>query len=487
MAVSALRRALRTRVRVTVLAVASLVGGQIATGGPAPAAVAHNAVYVPCPCSVFPESSAPATDDSGDPYGVVLGVKVIPSVAGRIEGVRFYKSSANTGTHTGSLWNSDGALLATGTFTGETPTGWQTLMFADPVPVKSGTTYVASYYAPNGHYAYDTGYFINDLAGQAPITAPADTPDGGGNGVFTYRDASAFPRDSYNDANYWVDVLFDDGDVPTGPPTLTGAAPGSGATGVSATTTVTATFSAPMDAASMHFTVTDAAGKQVPGAVGHNGAGTAATFTPATQLPSGTAFTASVQASDAWGNAMSGPDSWSFTTGTAPPPYTCPCSLFGSSAAPAAVGSTDPNSVELGVRFTPAVNGSVTGIRFYKGASNTGVHTGTLWNTSTGTTLATGTFTGETASGWQTLTFAKPVAVTAGATYVASYHAPVGKYLYTTGYFSYPHQNYPLTAPGGTGNQGNGTYGYGDSTTYPGSASNGTNYWVDVVFSSPAG
>ncbi|MFL6114706.1 MAG: DUF4082 domain-containing protein [Catenulispora sp.] len=486
MAVPTLRRALRTRVGVAVLTIAVAVGGQIAAGGAARATAVHTAALGPCPCSIFPADAAPITADSGDPYGVVLGLKVRPSVNGWIDGVRFYKSAANTGTHTGALWNSDGTPLATGTFTAETATGWQTLMFADPVPVKSGTTYVASYYAPNGHYAFDAGYFINDPAGQAPIIAPAQSPESGGNGVYTYRSASAFPKDSYNDANYWVDVVFDDSDVPTAAPTVTDTTPDSGATGVSATTAVTATFSAPMDAAGLRFTVTDAAGKQVPGAVSHNGAGTAATFTPTTQLPPGTVFTASVQASDGWGTAMSGPETWAFTTATAPPPYTCPCSLFGSGA-PAATDSTDPNSVELGIRFTPAVNGSVTGIRFYKNASNSGVHTGTLWNGSTGALLATGTFTGETASGWQTLTFATPVAVTAGVGYVASYHAPVGKYAYTTGYFSYPHQNYPLTAPVGTGSQRNGAYGYADSTAYPGSASSGTNYWVDVVFTTSAG
>lgn len=72
--------------------------------------------------------------------------------------------------------------------------------------------------------------------------------------------------------------------------------------------------------------------------------------------------------------------------------------------------------------------------------------------------------------------------VTAGTTYVASYHAPTGKYSYTTGYFTYPRQNFPLIAPANTDNQGNGTYGYGSSTTFPGSGSGGTNYWVDVVF-----
>ena len=40
--------------------------------------------------------------------------------------------------------------------------------------------------------------------------------------------------------------------------------------------------------------------------------------------------------------------------------------------------------------------------------------------------LATVTFTGETATGWQQATFPGPVAVTANTTYVASYFAPLG-------------------------------------------------------------
>jgi hypothetical protein len=406
---------------------------------------------------------------------------VSPSVAGRIYGVRFYKSSANTGTHTGSLWTADGTLLATGTFNGETASGWQTLMFATPVPVKPGVTYIASYYAPNGHYSYDGGYFAAGSAGQAPITAPANGTSGG-NGVYSYGGASAFPDSTYNATNYWVDVVFDSAGIPTTSPTVTGTTPNTGSTGVDATTAVSATFSAPLDPASVRFSVTDAAGGQVPGTVGRGADAATATFIPGTQLPAGTVFTASVQASDAWGNAMSAPFTWTFTTGTTPPAYQCPCSLFGSATPSGVVNSGDPNSVEVGVRFTPAVNGYVTGIRFYKGGPTTGVHTGTLWNDNTGTTAETGTFTNETASGWQTMTFDRPWPVTAGSTYYASYHAPNGQYSYTPGYFSYPHLSYPLAAPATTRTQGNGLYGYGNGTTGMFSSGNGVNYWVDVVF-----
>ena len=60
-------------------------------------------------------------------------------------------------------------------------------------------------------------------------------------------------------------------------------------------------------------------------------------------------------------------------------------------------------------------------MRFYKGPQNTGTHVADLW-TATGTLLATATFTNETASGWQQVNFSSPVAITAGTTYVASYH-----------------------------------------------------------------
>ena len=74
------------------------------------------------------------------------------------------------------------------------------------------------------------------------------------------------------------------------------------------------------------------------------------------------------------------------------------------------------------MRFTSSSAGTITGIKYYKGANDTGTHTGSLWS-STGTLLATATFTNETASGWQTVTFSNPVSITAGTTYVASYHS----------------------------------------------------------------
>ncbi len=94
-------------------------------------------------------------------------------------------------------------------------------------------------------------------------------------------------------------------------------------------------------------------------------------------------------------------------------------------ATPEIIDAGDHSSTEVGVKFSSEVNGSVTGIRFYKAAANTGTHIGSLWS-STGTLLASATFTNETASGWQQVTFSEPVAITAGTTYVAGYWLPTG-------------------------------------------------------------
>ncbi len=158
--------------------------------------------------SIF-ELSSPATVDAGDASSVVIGVKFTSDVAGSVTGIRFYKASANTGTHVGALWSASGTLLAQGTFSGELASGWQGVTFASPVPITANTTYVASYLAPNGHYSLNGGAFASPVD-NAPLHALSDLASP--NGVFVYGSQLAFPSSSFNAGNYWVDVLF----APTG-------------------------------------------------------------------------------------------------------------------------------------------------------------------------------------------------------------------------------------------------------------------------------
>jgi Domain of unknown function (DUF4082)/Bacterial Ig domain/Purple acid Phosphatase, N-terminal domain len=160
----------------------------------------------------------------------------------------------------------------------------------------------------------------------------------------------------------------------------------------------------------------------------------------------------------------------------------CPCTIWPASAVPGTVDSQDPSAVEVGLRFRADVNGAITGIRFYKSASNTGPHKVNLW-TNSGTLLATATSTGETASGWQQVNFSTAVAIVANTTYVASYYAANGGYSTDNNYFATAgYDRPPLHALRDGLDGSNGVYQYGSTSSFPNLSYVSTNYWVDVVF-----
>ncbi|MGH8081247.1 MAG: DUF4082 domain-containing protein [Lysobacter sp.] len=157
-------------------------------------------------------------------------------------------------------------------------------------------------------------------------------------------------------------------------------------------------------------------------------------------------------------------------------------SLWNDSALPTLVDSTDPEGVELGLRFRSTQPGWIKGVRFYKAATNTGVHVGNLWSAD-GNLLARANFANETASGWQRVAFAAPVRIAADTTYIVSYHAPNGHYSADLDYFAAAdYANGPLRALRDNSDGGNGNYRYGAQTGFPNSTWRSANYWVDVEF-----
>jgi hypothetical protein len=160
-----------------------------------------------CPCSIWTTSATPQVASATDSASVELGVRFRSDTAGYITGIRFYKGAANGGTHVGSLWSAQGALLARVTFSGESPTGWQSATFASPVAITANVTYIVSYLAPQGGYSADRDYFATSGAGGRPLRALATGVDGP-NGIYVYAAASTFPTNSYQNSNYWVDAIF---------------------------------------------------------------------------------------------------------------------------------------------------------------------------------------------------------------------------------------------------------------------------------------
>jgi hypothetical protein len=435
-----------------------------------------------CPCSVWPDLTPPGVSDAADASATQLGVKFQAASSGTVSGIRFYKEPDNTGTHIGSLWTSTGTLLATGTFSGESAEGWQELDFGTPVAVAAGTTYVASYYTADGHYAVTAGG-LSAAVTSGPLTVPAS------GGVYSYGTASTFPSHTFNGSNYWVDIVY----TPAAdgvPPAVTASTPLGGQSSVPIGTGISFTFSKPVLASTIQFTLTDPSGLSVPGTLAYNSAHNSATFVPTTTLvgnpglASDTTYTATVSgAENVSGTPMASPYTWNFTTAQAtPPPGQCPCSIWPDSTQPPVPSANDTNAVNVGVKFTSDASGSITGIRFFKGVTNTGTHIGSLW-TASGTLLGQVTFTSESTTGWQQANFFTPIPVTAGTTYIASYFAPHGEYAVASNAFSSAGaDNPPLHALPSTAGNGNGLYLYKSSSAFPTVTFNASNYWVDVVF-----
>jgi hypothetical protein len=484
----------------------------------------------------------PGTIDRGADSAVELGVKFRAEVNGTITGIRFYKASTNTGTHVGNLWTSTGTLLASVTFTNETTSGWQQVNFASPVSITANTIYVASYHTDVGHYSGDQNYFASVGVDNSPLHALASgvSPDG----VYAYGSASTFPTSTYYSTNYWVDVFFSAGTVSSLAVTPANATISTGSTkqftavatyfdgrtqdvtslatwsssntaaatisagglataGQAGSTTISATqagvtgstpltvqiapltvvtTSLPDAAQNSPYSVTLAASGGTPPYTWSLAAGT---------LPAGLGLTA--------GGVISGtPTSrgaFSFTVGVSDGTRSATqalnltvtgptVSIWAATATPGTVDHGADSPVELGVKFRSDVNGTIKGIRFYKASTNTGTHVGSLW-TSTGTLLASATFSGETASGWQQVNFSSPVSITANTTYVASYHTDVGHYSQDPNYFASMGVDYPPLHALANSVSPNGVYVYGSTSTFPSGTYLSTNYWVDLVFVSP--
>ena len=443
----------------------------------APAAGRAVTVTAPSYLTLFPGSSTPAIVNTTDASAVELGVRFQTSVAGSVSGIRFFKSSQDTGTHTGELWTSTGTRLATATFTNETASGWQSATFSSPVSLTPGATYVASYHTNVGSYSVTPNYFTSNVT-SGPLTAPA-----AGNGVYTYSSNIAFPATTYSGANYWVDVMFN-------PSTANGTPVAVNDGGLTATrdlaltiaaSTLTANDSDP-DGDSLSITGVSAA---VNGTVvlntQPNPQNNTVTFTPSAGYTGPGSFSYTI--SDGRGGTATANVSL-----TVAPAGAAPVSLFSASNIPAQTNLNDGSQIEVGMKFTSSAAGQITALKFYRSAGDTGTDVLNLWTTS-GTRLATATFTNTSASGWQTVSLPSAVSIAANTTYVASYHT-TGAYVATNNYFTSAVTNGPLTAPSTTTAGGNGVYSYGGTSTsgiFPSNTYGAANYWVDVVFTQTGG
>src|SRR5262249_15371239 len=147
------------------------------------------------------------------------------------------------------------------------------------------------------------------------------------------------------------------------------------------------------------LTITSASGG-VNGTASFSAQTNTATFTPNTGYTGPASFTYAI--SDGRGGIASA--SISLTVNAA----SSTVSLFTASNTPVQTNLTDGSPIELGMKFSSSKAGQITALKFYRSTGDTGPDLLSLW-TSTGTKLASATFTSTGTSGWQTVTLATPV------------------------------------------------------------------------------
>lgn len=188
------------RVLPAAMLVCSLVGpaqAQFAQRRPKP--VGTNAI------TIF-DYATPKTPVVLDTGAVTLGVKFLSAQPGKVSGIRFYRGATNRLGYVVKLFAASGRLLAAAKTWKDTCVVpcWEQVNFASPVSLAANTTYVAAYYASGGRYAADK-FGLTDTHSAGPLRAPASGAIGG-NGVYTY--STGFPKETWVNTNYYVDVAF---------------------------------------------------------------------------------------------------------------------------------------------------------------------------------------------------------------------------------------------------------------------------------------
>jgi hypothetical protein len=156
--------------------------------------------------------------------------------------------------------------------------------------------------------------------------------------------------------------------------------------------------------------------------------------------------------------------------------------IFGSATPGTPAETSDTAGVTLGVQFQSAQSGSVTAIRFYRGAASANGYTVALYDGS-GNQLGTAQVSSDTCTVpcWESVNLPAAISISANATYVAAYYTGHGAYADDINGLTSAVSNPPLAALA----QG-GVYAYGAAIGFPSQTWNASNYWVDIVFSPQA-
>ncbi|HTE81281.1 MAG TPA: DUF4082 domain-containing protein, partial [Reyranella sp.] len=444
--------------------------------------------------SAFSDATPDSSALHNDMATVELGMRFAVDRSGSVTELKYWRGSGDandTDVREGYLWRADGTLLATVTFTSDPgQTGWQVATLSSPVPLTAGVQYIVAY-RTDDNYVSTPNYFVdaNDVAfdgldndsfwGPDGVVRVVQDGAGGTNGVFRYDSSAAvMPSDSWSGSNYWVDITFDTGIAPSNSgPVITSAA---AVESRENRRTVGAITAIDANGDPLSYTITGGA-DAAPFTIDAKTGGLRFTNTPSFEAPADAGadnvYDLTVSVSDGIAPAVTQAITVAVTDRDESDPNS---SVFDSTDVPAATDTTDSTDYELGMRFTANAAGTITELRYFRGAvdaNDTDTRVLTLWDAA-GTRLGSVTVTSAAGeSGWQVGTLSAPIAIQAGATYVVSY-GTTQNYAYTADYFTTA-----LTGPDGVLSTGadSGVFAVTPGA-FPTQSYHSLNYWVDVDF-----
>ena len=380
----------------------------------------------------------------GIPNG--LGTLFSTKVNGTITHVRLYTSALETGVHYVALWDYETGTLVSEEIYQWTPTegveGWQVFALPTPVAVTAGTKYVVSVTCgPDAVFMSGTNQLASPIENGNLITYE-------NSGMYTSNAnlAQTTMPDAGAGSNYFRDVIFVTDEEPVVDPADQAAAAAVDEA-IDAIGTVTLESEATIASARSAYDALSDAQKALVTKLDLlvTAEQTLKDLQDAAQVPAGETI---------------------FTTQT-------PSKTVN-------VGGI-PNG--LGTLFSTKVNGTITHVRLYTSALETGVHYVALWDYETGTLVSEEIYQWtppEGVEGWQVFELPTPVAVTAGTKYVVSVTCgPDAVFMSGTNQLASPVENGNLITYENSGMYTSNAHLA--QTTMP-DASAGSNYFRDVMF-----
>lgn len=431
---------------------------------------------------------SPWTEFDGSAYSgsdaIQLGTTFIPTQLGDVTELRYYRGAddaTDTDVRTGRLWNADGTLLATVTFTSApNETGWQTAALATPVTLMPGQQYIVAYETLDNYVA--TQAFFAD-----PYTDPYGilNAPGQNNGVFVTGTGDVMPTGSFQASNYWVDVTFAPAATDNTAPTITSPSTFTVSENAVLAGTVTATDP---ESNTIYYTIAGGADAALFSIDASTGA-LNFEFPPDFEAPADSdgdnVYELIVSATD----IVDPPVQQAITvtvTDTADESGQLLSTLFAPADTPGQIVTNDATDYELGTRFTTTSSGAITSLRYYRGAADAGdVDTRTLhlWDVSGAVIASAVVSSGQGETGWQSAALSTPINVSAGETFTVSY-GTTQNYAVTQNYFTTAQTSAGggIEAPASAGGAGNGVFSANSTGGYPTASYQASNYWVDVTF-----